>query len=108
MMSRALILAILCCLFVEGCVFGPRAPARKPTTTYELGRWSDLPGWDTDSVQDAWRAFLESCRAARFRAEWTSVCGAAQTVSADSGASVRAFFEAQLDPYKLVRRSGRL
>jgi membrane-bound lytic murein transglycosylase A len=108
MMSRAWVIAIVCCCILAGCEL---APSRKPSaalTTYEPGRWSDLPGWGTDNLQEAWRAFLESCRALRFRAEWATPCGSAQTVTADSGASVRAFFESHFDPYKLVRRSGRL
>jgi membrane-bound lytic murein transglycosylase A len=110
MMLRALILLIFCCLVVAGCVWAPRVPAHKPAvpvTTYERGRWSDLPGWDADSVQDAWHAFLESCRALRFRAEWATACDAAQTVPTDSGAGIRSFFETHFDPFKLVRHSGR-
>jgi membrane-bound lytic murein transglycosylase A len=42
----------------------------------------------------------------RFRAEWGMPCGAAQTVAADSPASVRAYFENYFEPYKIVRRAG--
>jgi membrane-bound lytic murein transglycosylase A len=106
---RLLLPILLCGLILAGCVSRPRVPARHPTvpvTNYELGGWSDLPGWDIDSVQDALPAFLESCRAGLLRTQWSAVCNAAQAVPADSSASVRAFFEAQFEPYKLIKRSG--
>jgi membrane-bound lytic murein transglycosylase A len=71
---------------------------------YEPGRWSDLPGWNTDSLQDAWQAFLASCHAARFRAEWTAPCSSAQAVTPDTS-SVRAYFESAFEPYKIIKRS---
>ena len=107
---RALVfLAILYCLVLAGC-WSTRAPSRKPSapvTAYEQGRWSDLPGWETDTVQDAWHAFLESCRVMRFHAEWASSCTAAQTAPADSAANVRAYFESYFEPYRVVQRTGR-
>jgi peptidoglycan lytic transglycosylase A len=103
----AVVVTVLYCLVLAGC-WSTRAPSRKPSapvTVYEQSRWSDLPGWDTDSVQDAWHAFLESCRAMRFRAEWTTPCAAAETAAADSATNVRSFFETHFEPYKVVRRS---
>ena len=107
--GSVVVLTVLYCMIVAGC-WSTRAPPHKPAapvTAYEPGRWSDLPGWNTDSVQDAWQAFLESCRAMRVRAEWTTPCAAAQTAPADSAADVRAYFESYFEPYKVVRRSGR-
>ena len=77
-----------------------------PTIVYEHRRWSDLPGWDTDTVQDAWQAFLESCSASRFRAEWSTPCTAAQTVATGSPATIRQYFESYFEPYKIVKRTG--
>jgi membrane-bound lytic murein transglycosylase A len=111
MMSRcrALFLALIGSMVLVGCVTPRRTAPRKPaapTIVYEHGRWSDLPGWNTDAVQDAWQAFLESCRASRFRAEWTAPCAAAQTVAAGSPAEVRQYFESYFEPYKIVKRTG--
>lgn len=113
MMSRRavlfLALAVLCSAVLVGCVSRPRVAPGKPlapTTAYEHGRWSELPGWDTDNLQEAWQAFLESCRTLRFRPEWTTPCTAAQSVTAGSSASLRAYFESNFEPYKIVKRTG--
>jgi membrane-bound lytic murein transglycosylase A len=103
-------LALVCFAVIAGCVSPPRIVPKKPlapTAVYEHGRWSELPGWDTDNAQEAWQAFLESCRTLRFRAEWTTPCTAAQTVTAGSSAGVRAYFESYFEPYKVVKRAGR-
>ena len=109
--SACLLLAIIACATLVGCVSPPRTPPKKPAApiiVYEQGTWSDLPGWNSDNVQEAWQAFLESCRALRFRAEWTTPCTAAQTAVSTpaSAASVRAYFQSNFEPYKVVRRTG--
>jgi membrane-bound lytic murein transglycosylase A len=109
MISRAtaLLLALLTAALLFGCVSPPRKLA-VPTTVYEKGRWSELPGWGADNVDGVWSAFLESCHALRFRAEWSAPCAAAQTVAADSRAGIRAYFESAFEPYKVVKRTGRV
>ena len=105
----ALLLALLTAALLFGCVSPPRAPPKKPavpTTVYEKGRWSELPGWGADKVEGVWSAFLESCHALRFRAEWSAPCASAQTVPADSAAAIRAYFESAFEPYKIVKRTG--
>ncbi|HEY6922054.1 MAG TPA: murein transglycosylase A [Steroidobacteraceae bacterium] len=109
MMSRcgALFLALIGSLALVGCVTPRRVVPGKPvapTIVYEHGRWSDLPGWDADTPQEAWQGFLDSCRASRFRSEWTAPCAAAQTMAADSAAAVRQYFESYFEPYKIVKR----
>jgi len=91
-----------------GCVSTPHGPRKpqQPLTAYELGRWSDLPGWESDAQTEAWPAFLESCRTLRFNTNWTAPCTAAQTVVATSAAAIRAYFAANFVPYKVIRRSG--
>jgi membrane-bound lytic murein transglycosylase A len=111
MMSRcsALFLAFIGSVLLVGCVTPRRVVPGKPvapTIVYEHGHWSDLPGWDTDTVKDAWPAFLESCRASRFRAQWTTPCTAAQTIAGDSSAAIRQYFESYFEPYKIVKRTG--
>jgi membrane-bound lytic murein transglycosylase A len=111
MISRAtaLLLALLTAALLFGCVSPPRAPPKKPavpTTVYEKGRWSELPGWGADNVDGVWSAFLESCHALRFRAEWSAPCTSAQTVPANSAAAIRAYFESAFEPYKIVKRTG--
>jgi membrane-bound lytic murein transglycosylase A len=86
----------------------PPGPAPVPTVEYERTPWSRLPGWDSDPVQEAWPAFLKSCRALRFRAEWTQACTAAQSVDGQSSGAVRAFFNQYFEPYAVVKQTGTL
>jgi membrane-bound lytic murein transglycosylase A len=107
--ATAPLLALLAAALLFGCASTPRAPPKEPaipTTVYEKGRWSDLPGWQADNVDSMWSAFLESCRVLRFRPQWSAPCTSAQTVPASSAASIRAYFESAFEPYKIVKRTG--
>jgi membrane-bound lytic murein transglycosylase A len=104
-----LLAALLTVALLAGCrstLHGPPKKSAAPTTVYEHARWSEIPGWETDNVQESWQAFLESCRALRFQAEWAGTCTAAQTVPADSPPSIRAYFQSAFQPYKIVKRTG--
>lgn len=92
-------------LMMVGCTTTPHKP-QQPVTTYELARWSDLPGWESDAVPEAWPAFLESCRTLRFNTSWSGPCTAAQAVTATSAAAIRAYFAADFAPYKVIKRAG--
>ena len=92
-------------LILVGCTTAPHK-RQPPLTTYELARWSDLPGWESDAVTEAWPAFLESCRTLRFNVSWSAPCTAAQAVAATSAAAVRAYFVANFAPYKVIKRAG--
>lgn len=106
--GAALIVALAGSILLCGCATTKHAPGKPQpaVTVYEQGRWSDLPGWESDHLEEAWSAFLESCRAQRFNTSWTTPCSAAQTVAANSAASIRAYFVSYFDPYKVVRRTG--
>jgi membrane-bound lytic murein transglycosylase A len=104
-----LLAALLTVALLAGCRSTLQAPLKKPavsTTVYEHAQWSQLPGWETDNVQEAWSAFLESCHALRFQAPWAGPCAAAQTVPADSPTSIRTYFESTFEPYKIIKRTG--
>lgn len=83
-------------------------PPPTPTVKYESVRWSHVPGWRSDEVKEAWPAFLRSCRALRFRAEWTPACTAAQSVDGQSSEAVRAYFDRHFEPYAVVKQTGAL
>ena len=105
---RSAVLLISGSLVIAGCVTTRPTPSKKPavpTVAYEPGQWSDLPGWNADNLQEAWQAFLESCHASRFRAEWTTPCTAAQAVP-PSTAAVRQYFQGNFVPYKIVKHTG--
>ncbi len=84
----------------------PSDPTPVVTVHYEPAAWSEVPGWHTDELIDAWRAFITSCEAIGSRADWQSVCDAAEQTNASTSEEVRAFFEQQLRPYGIVRTVG--
>src|ERR1700757_3378384 len=101
----------LCAIALAGCAVNPTCP---PVTTppshafrYEHAGWTELPGWSSDAVQEAWPAYLESCRDLRFRAGWSEVCAAAQGVGAAGGATgIRGYFQQYFEPYRLQKGTG--
>jgi membrane-bound lytic murein transglycosylase A len=104
-----LISAVLGTLALVGCSTPPARPLPpRPeppplVQRYERAGWSQLPGWSNDRVQEAWQAFLASCRAMRFKQEWVAPCSAAQTVPGGSDASIRAYFEQNFEPFKVMK-----
>lgn len=108
MSVRAWAAALVVAALLYGCVTPPHAPSKpqQSIVVYESGRWTDLPGWGADPVTEAWPAFLESCRTLRFNTNWSVPCTAAQTVSANSPADIRAYFAANFEPYKVVKHTG--
>jgi membrane-bound lytic murein transglycosylase A len=106
-------------LFLQACSVGPPRPAPRPapvpvptptppeaTVRYEHVGWSGLPGWSDDDLREVWPAYLKSCRSLRFRAEWSSVCTAAEPLG--SASAIRAYFEQYFEPYAIVRQTGPL
>lgn len=78
----------------------PPKPAEKPL---QPATWSDLPGWGNDDLAAAFDAFLASCNVLGRHTLWGNVCAAA--VNADRS-DLRAWFEAQLQPWQLVNPDG--
>jgi membrane-bound lytic murein transglycosylase A len=94
-------LALLFSALLFGCVTQP-----KPTVhviRYERASFGQLPGWDGDNLREAWNAFLISCRALRFRAEWGSACAAAVAVTDPAPGALRNYFEQYFEPYKILK-----
>jgi membrane-bound lytic murein transglycosylase A len=65
-------------------------------------RWSSLPGWQVDAVEEAWPALLKSCSALKSRNGWRQVCDRAGSVPTGDRTAVRAFFEQQFTPWRVV------
>jgi membrane-bound lytic murein transglycosylase A len=89
---------------LAGCQTPPRQalPHAGPPVEYVAARWTDLPGWDTDSVLQAWPAVLSSCRV-HTRAEWNEICAAAAQLAPDSDSAIRAFFVSHFQPLRVIR-----
>ncbi len=104
---RALMLAGL--VLLAGCRTAPQGPGAgtaPPRVEYVAAQWSQLPGWQTDALLEAWPALLASCRV-HTRPEWNQVCAAASALAPISESSVRAFFSANFQPLALLRSGSR-
>jgi membrane-bound lytic murein transglycosylase A len=110
--STAILIASLLSLALIACSSAPPPrPVPKPAPVvlrYERADWSALPGWNADNVHEAWPAFLASCRALRFRAEWTQPCTAAQALTVVTPSAVREFFRQYFDPYRVLNPTSSL
>jgi len=97
-------------MLLAGCATTPSTcpppPPPAPHTAYEPASWSDLPGWNSDQMQDAWPAFLASCNAAGRRQRWQGVCDAAAGAHPVTSGDVRAFFERYFQPFAIEKQVG--
>ena len=69
-------------------------------------RWADLPGWESDRSAELWTAFQRGCE--RPQPGWAAVCARARLdapAAANDGAT-RAWFEAQLQPFRVESPEG--
>ncbi len=72
----------------------------------QLVSFADLPDWNADNMQAVWPAFLQSCRAIMKKADWHDVCLKARDIDENDPAVIRAFFETNFDPYRIVGENG--
>lgn len=68
---------------------------------YQPVRFSDLPGWSRDEVEQSWDAFKRSCVVLAGKPGWSAPCTAARSVDARNGAAVRRFFEQNFTVYQI-------
>jgi membrane-bound lytic murein transglycosylase A len=88
----------------------PPAPTETAAPRLEAARWTDLPGWQEDTLTAAWEAFLASCQGMAEKpreAAWRQVCAQARTVRGQSESQVRRFFEAAFTPHAVIEADGR-
>lgn len=95
-------LALLAAL-LAACQSIPQHSEPNATVRYEVGRFSDLPGWSLDSTAQAWPALLSSCRV-QTRESWQQICAAAAALAPVSDAAVRDFLQANFQVLKVIRR----
>ncbi|MDP2134271.1 MAG: MltA domain-containing protein, partial [Sulfuritalea sp.] len=84
-------------------VVEPPKPAEKPM---QAADWNELPGWTEDGPATAFTAFVASCRSLERQAHWKPVCSSARQVNENSAPALRAWFEAQFQPWALVNPDG--
>jgi membrane-bound lytic murein transglycosylase A len=89
----------------------PVAADNGPRARFAAEPWSALPGWGDDRVEEAWPAWLASCRVLVERPAWRDVwrapCEAAASVDIRDRRAVRDHFERHLTPWSVAFPDGR-
>ncbi|MGB0129438.1 MAG: MltA domain-containing protein [Rhodocyclaceae bacterium] len=99
----------------EGAVVLPQAPIPEVPTVaadragtfstkhavFDPARFEDLPGWNEDSVDEAWQSFRQSCAALARKPAWEQPCGEAAKVDPRDSGALRRFFERTFLPYQI-------
>jgi membrane-bound lytic murein transglycosylase A len=86
----------------------PAPPPPRPSMAehFAASSWESLPGWQTDTLQEAWPALIASCMALKSKPEWQPVCWAASELRSHDPATVRTFFESQFRPWTVRNADG--
>lgn len=74
--------------------------------TQSIKEFSDIPGWKTDNLVEAFPSLLASCSVLIRRSGWENVCQKAQTVDRTSNNDIRRYFEQYFKPYQLKQANG--
>jgi membrane-bound lytic murein transglycosylase A len=79
-------------------------PARPPTqeARYEAVDWAVIPGWRDAALASSLRAFLVGCARLGTASAWKGVCERARGVASEDEDAVRAFFELEFTPHRVV------
>lgn len=73
---------------------------RRAGSVWEAVDWSSLPGYEGDTLAEAWNAWLKSCE--RPPSTWAAVCPQVRQLSLADEAGKRAWLQSTLQPYKVV------
>lgn len=101
---------LLAAALLAGCVAAPTPPVPQPpvaapapgaATAFERATFDALPATVDENWIGVWPAFRRSCTVLSVRAAWRDVCAQSQLVDARSPDTVRAFFAARFDVYRL-------
>ncbi|MEJ1296379.1 MAG: MltA domain-containing protein [Candidatus Sedimenticola sp. (ex Thyasira tokunagai)] len=69
--------------------------------------WDDLPGWQEDSVADAWPALLSQCTKLRKKKPgWETICSAADQLQEPTDKQVRTFIREYFQPHEIIGTGG--
>lgn len=64
--------------------------------------WERIPDWQSDSLVEAWPAWMQSCRALAEKPLWKQVCGQAAFVDGTREDEVRAYFQRYFIPHEVI------
>ncbi|HEY0818680.1 MAG TPA: MltA domain-containing protein, partial [Rhizobacter sp.] len=80
----------------------PAAPAvvmQRTRSRWVQADWSDLPGWEADTLMEWWPALQRGCD--RPPPEWARLCADARSAAPASDASARAWLRQRLQPWRV-------
>ncbi len=83
---------------------GSGRPITQAQSRWIPDSWSNLPGFQQDSVSQAWGAWMRTCQ--RPSANFASVCRSAAAMSNASDADKRAWMVRHLQPYRVEAHNG--
>lgn len=84
---------------------GPLPPAIMQTQSRWVPvRWSDLPGLETDALNEAWPAWLQSC--SRATSPWATLCPEIRQLANASVQDQRRWIREKLQPYRVESHNG--
>jgi membrane-bound lytic murein transglycosylase A len=80
------------------------APIAQPKSRWQAVRWTDVPGFESDALHEAWNAWIRSCE--RPTPPWNQLCPEIRRLSIADGAQQRAWMRDRLQPYRVEPLSG--
>ncbi|MDZ5460491.1 murein transglycosylase A [Azohydromonas lata] len=88
-------------------VLAPSAPGAallRPRSRWQPVDWSELPGWESDRVLEAWSALYRSCE--RPPQGWSALCAEVLLTPPADESAARAWLQARLQPYRVESPEG--
>ena len=85
----------------SSCPIG--VPPKTTEKPLQSANWGDLPSWGDDDLKPGFEAFLASCKVLEKQTTWSATCASARTAARRD---LRAWFEAQFQPWQLVNPDG--
>lgn len=80
------------------------APLTRAKSLWLPVRWSELPGWGTDTLHEAWNAWLRSCE--KPAPTVGALCADVRRLSIAGAAEQQAFMQSRLQPYRVQATNG--
>jgi len=99
--------AALLLVLLSACTATPPkhgAPVVREQARWAPVGWSDLPGWNGDTLEHAWPAMLRSCQ--RPAQAWTALCADLPRDAPRSDREARAWLVKHLQPYRVESLQG--